>query len=350
MRLPNGFGQITKLKSKRLRNPYRAMVTVGKTPEGRPICKLLKPQAYFPTYNDAYAALLAYNQNPYDLTRTTTFKEVYEKWYAEYDKNKSLSTTRAVRREFDLCKEVWNMDLREIRPCHIKSCMEKTQSPKFKKGIRFLFQEILSMGMEFGAVETNVARDYNPKISQEGKKQVSEHTVFTKEELNRLWKDQADPISQAILIQCYTGFRPKELCEIRKENIKDWVITAGMKTAAGKNRKVPIMEKIKGLVEEAMQNDTEYLIATEYNKPLKYENYYHEMKKRFPNHKPHDPRKTFITMAKEAGVNDFAIKRIVGHAIEDITENVYTERDIEWLRTEINKICEGTEQMRNEVS
>jgi integrase len=62
------------------------------------------------------------------------------------------------------------------------------------------------------------------------------------------------------------------------------------------------------------------------------------MKKRFPNHKPHDPRKTFVTLAKKAEVNDFAIKRIVGHAIEDITENVYTERDIEWLCQEAAKI------------
>lgn len=66
MRLPNGFGQISMIKDRNLRNPYRAMVSVGKTDTGRPVCKLLKPQAYFPTYNDAYAALLEYNRNPYD--------------------------------------------------------------------------------------------------------------------------------------------------------------------------------------------------------------------------------------------------------------------------------------------
>ena len=98
------------------------------------------------------------------------------------------------------------------------------------------------------------------------------------------------------------------------------------------------MEKIKGIVELALGNETEYLIATEYNKQLKYENYYVEFKKRLPNHKPHDPRKTFVTMAKKSGVNDFAIKRIVGHAIEDLTENVYTERDIEWLCEEAAKL------------
>lgn len=50
-RLPNGFGQISEIKNRNLRNPFRAMVTVGKTSTGRPICKPLKPESYFPTYN-----------------------------------------------------------------------------------------------------------------------------------------------------------------------------------------------------------------------------------------------------------------------------------------------------------
>ena len=340
MRLPNGFGQISKLKNQRLRKPYRAMVTVGKTETGKPICKLLKPEAYFKTYNEAYAALLKYNQNPYDLSSQTTFKEVYEKWLPEYERNKSLSSIRAVHREYDLCESVHYLDLRSIKASNIKYCMDQTDSPKFKKGIRFLFQEILSVGMEMGAVESNVAREYNPKIDKSGKKEVSEHTVFTKSELDELWSNRSDPISRAILIQCYTGLRPKELCDIKKENIKDGYMVGGCKTDAGKNRVIPIIEKIKEIVEMACENETEYMLATEYNKPLEYSNYYNEMKKRYPNHKPHDPRKTFVTMAKEAGVNDFAIKRIVGHAIEDITENIYTERDVDWLCAEAGKIVE----------
>ena len=44
MRLPNGFGQISEIKGRKLRRPFRAMVTVGVTEHGRPICKILKPQ------------------------------------------------------------------------------------------------------------------------------------------------------------------------------------------------------------------------------------------------------------------------------------------------------------------
>ncbi len=63
------------------------MVTVRKTPEGKPIVNPLKPKAYFKTYMDAYEALVEYNKNPYDLdTASMTMAELYEKWSEEYFK------------------------------------------------------------------------------------------------------------------------------------------------------------------------------------------------------------------------------------------------------------------------
>lgn len=50
-----------------------------------------------------------------------------------------------------------------------------------------------------------------------------------------------------------------------------------------------------------------------------------------PDHRPHDGRNTFITMCKNAGVDEYAIKKMVGHEIYDITEKVYTKRDPQWL-------------------
>ena len=42
-------------------------------------------------------------------------------------------------------------------------------------------------------------------------------------------------------------------------------------------------------------------------------------------------------MAKKAGVDEYVVKRLAGHKITDVTEAVYTIRDIEWLRDEIEK-------------
>lgn len=55
-------------------------------------------------------------------------------------------------------------------------------------------------------------------------------------------------------------------------------------------------------------------------------------------HVLHDGRHTFSTMAKKYGINEFARKKIMGHAIKDLTDRVYTHMDIEWFRNEIEKI------------
>lgn len=57
-----------------------------------------------------------------------------------------------------------------------------------------------------------------------------------------------------------------------------------------------------------------------------------------PEHRPHDPRKQFASMAKEAGVDPYAVKLLIGHSITDITEKTYTEVSLDWLRNELEKI------------
>lgn len=56
------------------------------------------------------------------------------------------------------------------------------------------------------------------------------------------------------------------------------------------------------------------------------------------SHKPHDTRHSFITYTKEAGMNEYILKLIVAHSIQDITEKVYMHRTLEQLHDEISKI------------
>ena len=72
-KLPNGFGQISEIKTGNLYKPFRAMVTVGKDFYGRPIRKLLKPVAFFKAYNDA-------------KTHRSILKLIYDKYRHRADK------------------------------------------------------------------------------------------------------------------------------------------------------------------------------------------------------------------------------------------------------------------------
>lgn len=52
----------------------------------------------------------------------------------------------------------------------------------------------------------------------------------------------------------------------------------------------------------------------------------------------HDLRKTFVSLAKYYGVDEYAIKKVIGHKISDLTEAVCTTRPDDWLFKEMKKI------------
>lgn len=368
MRLPNGFGQITEIKNRNLRNRYRAMVTVAKTPEGKCVSRILKPQGYFPTYNAAYEALLEYHKNPYDLDNRMTVKDLYEKWSEEYFKNIKPASRRTITSAWAYCWQLYDMPARDIRARHIRGVIEhgsitvndeiRKPSANIKSRIKSLFNLMYDYAVEYEIVDKNYSRtfDIGGNINKEKSKATRSHISFTDHEMLVL-EDNAGkvPYADIVLIQCYMGWRPQELGLLRISNVDldNWFITGGMKTEAGTDRVVPIHEKIREYVKnaynEAVEIDSEYLfncLDAKTHKTgtiLTYDKYkvrFNKVVKELnlnPEHRPHDPRKQFVTMCKRNGVDEYAIKRMVGHSIADITESTYTDRDIDWLMTEIHK-------------
>lgn len=369
-RLPNGFGQISEIKGRNLRNPFRAMVSVGKSENGKPICKLLKPTSYFPTYNDAYAALVEYNKNPYDLEPSITVKELYKKWTEQYFPTlKNKASSRAVDTAWKYCSVVYDMRVIDLRARHIKGCLdegisvskgvEHTPSASMKNKIKSLFNLMLDYALEYEIVDRNYSRSF--KLTDETIKEIiqvkKEHIPFSEDEMQLLWQHVNDKkYIDAILIQCYSGWRPQELglIELKDVDLENWTFKGGMKTEAGTDRIVPIHSKIRELVErrykEAEKIGSIYLINDidtnnrKKSSTLTYGRYKNgfDMICRELNlntqHRPHDGRKHFVTMAKKFGLDEYAIKYIVGHKISDITEKVYTQRELDWLKNEMEKI------------
>lgn len=370
MRLPNGFGQITEIKGKNLRKPFRAMVTVGKTEEGKPISKLLKPEAYFETYNDAYTALVEYNKNPYDASQDITMEELYTKWSDRYYKDLGSKSTVATHKSaWKYCQPIYKMKVRDIKIYHIKQCIEENPIAvpvNMKQRVKNVLSLMLDYAIEYEIIDKNCARNFklSAGVAKEEKNNKKDHISFTDEEMNGLWSHVNDiPYIDVIIIQCYSGWRPRELGLIKLENVdlKNWTFSGGMKTDAGTNRIVPIHSSIRGLVarryKEAQELGSYYLLNYISDKcddiKFTYDRYRHIFKricsilKLNEKHRPHDCRVQFVTMAKQYNVDEYAIKYMVGHAIDDLTENIYTKRDVSWLQEEIEKIKGPVECMNN---
>lgn len=366
-RLPNGFGQISEIKNKNLRKPFRVMVPVGKTSTGRPISKPLKPDSYFVTYNEAYAALLEYHSNPYDLSKTMTMQELFDKWLAERITPRDAKTSTHQKRLWKFCSEIYGMRVDELRIRHIKGCLEhgvdlvskKPISARNKMQLKGAFNQMLDYAVENELANKNYARSFHlpDEVLKEANKINTAHIPFSDSELNKLW-DNLYKIQNIdiLLIQCYSGWRPGELCDLKVADVdvENWSFVGGIKTDAGRNRFVPIHTKIRPLVlkryNEATELGSDHLFNYKshqkngLNRPFSYNTFKSTMSEIVlalglnVAHRPHDGRKHFVTMAKKYNVDEYAIKYMVGHVINDITEKVYTQREKDWLYTEIEKI------------
>lgn len=368
MKLPNGFGQITEIKDRNLRTPFRAMVTIGKSEEGKPICKILD---YYKTYNEAYQGLMEYHKTPYDLSDKKTVEEVYELWFERHSRHVGESRQKMIRSSWKYCSTVYTLPISKLRISHIKDCMENGTVEKhgelvhpsytIQNNIKHVFNQMLDYALEFDMVTKNVSREFT--MEDKPKTEIAEdstdaHIPFTEEEMHKLWENlDTVPYVDLVIIQAYTGLRPQEMGLIRIDSVDltNRKFIGGMKTNAGTNRTVPIHPRIYDMIvswyNKAIEVGSEYLLFVPFKDPkkkkfskLSYHNYYARFTKvrdtleLNPEHKPHDPRKHFITMAKKYKVDEYAIKYIVGHSITDLTENVYTDREDSWLLEEMQKI------------
>lgn len=344
MRLPNGFGQISKINNTRLRNPYRVMITVGKTDEGRPICEILKPQGYFRTYNDAYSALMEYNKRPYKLDNTT-LKEVYDAWFEKYKLTVSDNRLRGIQSGWKRCAPIESLPIRSMRPRCIRDFLDKievTERPGVQSLVKQTLNSVFDYAVEYELADRNYARECKPckDLTKRVEEERTSHIAFTNDELKILWLHTDDPCVRAILIQCYSGWRPSEFLNLRSDSINpdQHSFEGGSKTTSGKNRIVPIHPLISPLILSGFNEFNDRLFKGGYHY---YAKRFHKVMEKYglnSAHRPHDARKTFVTLAKKNNVDEYAIKRIIGHKIKDLTERVYTERDYAWLKAEIEKI------------
>lgn len=358
-RLPNGFGQISEIRDHNLRKPFRAMITVGKTSTGRPICKILQPEGYFETYNEAYKALIEYWKHPYDLDINMTVKQLFDMWFETTDKSRQMMSA------WYYCGSLYDMNVRDVKTKHIKYAIEegtfeykgelRTTTPDTRGRMKTLLNKLFDFALERDLIEKNPAKDYHISNKLLESDHVNGHIAFTDDEMKILWNNVDKENVKLILFQIYSGWRPQEIGLIKVDNvdINNWSLIGGMKTEAGINRLVPIHKKIREIVKtaynEAIENNADYLFEGKINNNSKvtrltYDKYRYRFDSTIkelnlnPKHRPHDPRKMFVTLAKKYKMDEYAIKRIIGHQISDITERVYTERDLDWLMEEIHKI------------
>lgn len=344
IRNPNGYGSVIKLSGNR-RKPFAVRITVGWDENGKQEYKYID---YCKTRKEAMTALAEYNKHPYNVeAHKTTFAQMYQMFYDErfgkLPDGAERSSKNGYSAAYKHAESLHSMKFIEIRKSHLQKVIDDCPAGHgTKRKIKVLFNQMYKFAME----NDLVTKDYSKFVKLPKKTEGSTRKPFTEQEIKLLWDNvnRMDDID-TVLIMIYSGLRPGELVEIENEkiNLKERYFRGGFKTDAGTNRVIPIHRKIHHLIENRMNEKNKYLISKEDHTNLSYYSYYHDRWKKIMEqlgleHKPHDCRHTFATMMDNADANKLAIKRIMGHASKDITDKVYTHKDIEQLLIAIDKL------------
>lgn len=337
-RLPKGYGSVCKLSGNR-RQPYAARVTTGKKADGKPQYTYL---GYYPTREEALAALADYNRNPYDpQIAQATLADIWEIFKTRRFDKISESGRTVYKAAYGHLKPLHSELIASIRTYQMQRLIDDIPRKwQTKSHVQTLLCQLCEIAVELDIVQKNYARF----VTLGAKPKSDIHSTFTDEEIKKLFENVfAEEWADTVLIMIYSGLRPSEMLGIKVEDIHiaEGYIRAGIKTAAGKNRVIPINDKVLPFIKKRYDSSASFLIE-ENGRPLAYAAYKSRfkalMKALGMDHLPHDGRHTFASLMDTAGANPIAVKRIMGHASQDITDRVYTHKTIGELLKNVNMI------------
>lgn len=362
MRLPNGFGNVSKLSGKR-RNPWRARKTSGwiideKTKKAKQTYITI---GYYETRQKALHALSEYNTNPYDLdANKITFAEVYEKWSEKKFKEISQSNINGYKASYKLCETLYDKKFADLKLAHLQGIVDTAGKnyPALKK-LKILFNQLFDYAVmnELIPKDRHVVEYLN--IGKEEKS--TKHYRFTDTEVDALWRwANGNEYVQVILMLIYSGVRPGELFNTKCTSVdlesRYFTIEKGKNVNA--SRKVPIHDKTLPFFAHWMSKGREYLITNisggKFNFDTNHASYtesfwipilkdmgilqYTNANGELADHLPDDTRHTFTTMWKEKRLDEAMRRKIQGHSGKGIGEIVYTHFELEKLKEELNRL------------
>lgn len=331
MKNPNGYGTVTKLSGNR-RKPW--IVKEG-------ISGRQKPIGYTATKEEGMILLAQYNNDPWDIEADKiTLQELFDLWEEKRAVKLGTSNRSSLKSAYKHCSKLGKVKYKQIKSYQMQDCIDSCGCGYSTQGaIKNLWGHLDRFALELDIISKRcsdlLTSDPIPETTKE---------IFTDEEVSRLWENHNFPWVDSVLFFLYTGFRISEMIDLRTEtvNLQEWTLTGGTKTAAGKNRLIPIHSKIQGIVQKRFeQSKSGYLF--EHNGKKLNQTQYREfwaavMEAMKMDHTPHECRHTFRSRLDSAGANKVCIDRLMGHKSKGTGERVYTHKNIEELRLNIELI------------
>lgn len=251
------------------------------------------------------------------------------------------------------CEKIREKKMRDVKAQEWQSCVDEAvaagKSRSTCQKIRYLASTLCKEAMKDDVINKNYSTLLNIGGVEKKKKD-----IFTADEIQKLKAHDYDFRAMFILTLIFTGTRISELLEARVENVFEDYLIGGKKTVAGRNRIIPILPDIAPYIDyfkRASENGwlihrDGKLVRSEYARthwfyPLLVEiGILTEAEVAVggqPRLTPHCTRHTFASMARQAGIKEDVLIRVMGHSDYEITDAVYVTMSPELIGSEFKK-------------
>lgn len=339
LKLPNGFGSITR-KTGRRRRPYE----IRKFIDGRQ-----KVIGYEVTYEAALAFLCEYNKNPLLFSPSEiTFDELFCLVKAYLYPRIKQHTQQSYTAAYNHLKRLYDKQFAKIRIGDLQSAIRDIHDSgagySTQKKARQVLHHMYSYAVKYEIISPE--RDISKYIDIDKDKKVYKKTIFNTRQIYKLFRATNHRYAKMILMHMMLGTRPSEFLAIERTDVKlrqRYLIIRESKTEAGRNRIIPLHKQTLPFWIEFLAENNKYIATDSNGIRLNYSRFRSRFDKtlselKIKRHTPHECRHTLASLLNNADANPTAIKRILGHASSNITEKHYTHKDLHQLKKAMDLI------------
>ncbi len=296
--------------------------------------------------------LAEYNKNPWNIDQANiTLQELFDLWKEKKAPKLGDSNRASLFAAFNHMKKISAMPYKDIKSFHMQDCIDNCGKGYSTQGaMKNLFGHLDKFALELDVINKKSSELITAESIPE-----TNRVPFTNDEIKKVWKMWKDfqkgktfpkevfaEESDLILIFLYSGFRFTELLTMKCEDIDldQQTFKGGIKTAAGKNRIVPIHSAIFPMVKDRVLKGNEYFITNEKGKKIT-DFHFRKMiwspimKYLGMHHVPHECRHTFESVLDSKGANRRCIDLMMGHTSKDVGNRVYNHKTLEELKEAI---------------
>ena len=248
-----------------------------------------------------------------------TLQDIFTLWSETHYRTVSKSAVNLYNSMWKRFGKFYTMPMRDIRTVHFQEVVNTGTSKSACSVLKVMAVMLCRYAMENDIIGKNYAEFVKvPKFEKKEKK------IFSREDIEILWKNSDSEKIQMILILIYTGLRIGEMLNLKKSDlhIADGYIVGGEKTKAGKNRIVPLPQNISE-IGEFLQKFADSS----------------ESERIFPMTESTFRNDCFYSGLTEIGLEQQEnLQKIIGHSDFSTTAEIYIHQDIETLKDEMSKI------------